>query len=1016
MAYEVRTFDDIVTAVMEELKIQSADTTTENRVKRAVNLMYMDEVVPFKRWVWLSGTTNVEHESYYTGGTCSVTPTSTTVTLSTAPSSTIGSLAGYKFAVDGYSEIYEISTHTSESTTVVLTSAYTGTINATASFKIWTDTIVLPVSCREVTEVWHDHQTAPLIGLGAQDFRRKVAEGPKTENRPGYFNQYDYVDPTPLTDETESDRYRVLRIFPSIYDSSTTLHIDYVKEVSPMSDDDDEPLMPLEDRIVLVYGALSIVWRSIGRNSEEASTNRTLFDNKLARMAGKIEAGFDKPQLVPSAYLSRKRARTTRMFSRYGSNADSTGSGSSTNPTYAEDITINGATITGNVTVSSGITIDGRDLSVDGAALDALGTLADGKIYVGNGSNVATEVTPSGDVTMSNTGVTAIEAGVIVNADINASAAIAQSKMAAHTASRALVSDGSGFAAPATTTATEIGYVNGVTSAIQTQINTKAPSASPTFTGTVTTPVTASRALVTGASSELAASATTATELGYVNGVTSAIQTQINTKAPSASPTFTGTVTTPVTASRAVVTGASNELAASATTATEIGYVNGVTSAIQTQINTKAPSASPTFTGTVTTPVTASRALVTGASSELAVSATTATELGYVNGVTSAIQTQINTKAPSASPTFTGTVTTPVTASRALVTGASSELAVSATTATELGYVNGATSNIQAQIDVLSGGASLGYFLEASNLSIACSVAGNALTIALKNGAGSDCSAGSAARIAYRSTTNATGTYTLVSTTGALSTVISSGSTAGHTNADEGLIYVGVINNAGANELCWSSTLWNEGVVITTTAEGGAGAADSKTTIYSTTARTGVASRIIAVLRSTQTTAGTWAAAPTVIAMGNPRRPLPLVAASLSANAALASGATDTIIFDTESSDPSGSYDNTTGIFTCPEEGTYLVSAIINLVISTAFNGTGEAVAIFFVVNSTSNCVAQIIPPSVAYGHRFSCTELYYLSAGDTVKVTITQDSGSSHNIAGPSSTRLSIKKLPDYQ
>lgn len=37
----------------------------------------------------------------------------------------------------------------------------------------------------------------------------------------------------------------------------------------------------------------------------------------------------------------------------------------------------------------------------------------------------------------------------------------------------------------------------------------------------------------------------------------------------------------------------------------------------------------------------------------------TATELNYVNGVTSAIQTQINTKAPTLDPTFTGTVTAP---------------------------------------------------------------------------------------------------------------------------------------------------------------------------------------------------------------------------------------------------------------------------------------------------------------------------------------------------------------------
>ncbi len=73
-----------------------------------------------------------------------------------------------------------------------------------------------------------------------------------------------------------------------------------------------------------------------------------------------------------------------------------------------------------------------------------------------------------------------------------------------------------------------------------------APQASPTFTGTITAPLTASRAVVTGASSELASSAVTATELGYVSGVTSAVQTQMNLKAPLASPTFTGTVTLPL--------------------------------------------------------------------------------------------------------------------------------------------------------------------------------------------------------------------------------------------------------------------------------------------------------------------------------------------------------------------------------------------------------------------------------------------------------------------------------------
>lgn len=151
-------------------------------------------------------------------------------------------------------------------------------------------------------------------------------------------------------------------------------------------------------------------------------------------------------------------------------------------------------------------------------------------------------------------------------------------------------------------TPTELGYLSGVSSAIQTQLGLKAPIASPTFTGTVTVPVTASRALQTDGSSGISASAVTSTELGYLSGVTSAIQTQLGLKAPLASPTFTGTITTPLTANRAVVTGSSGVLAAATTTDTEIGYVNGVTSAIQTQLNAKAPLASPTFTGAVGIP------------------------------------------------------------------------------------------------------------------------------------------------------------------------------------------------------------------------------------------------------------------------------------------------------------------------------------------------------------------------------------------------------------------------------
>lgn len=65
------------------------------------------------------------------------------------------------------------------------------------------------------------------------------------------------------------------------------------------------------------------------------------------------------------------------------------------------------------------------------AAIDfsKLAALTSGNILVGSGSNVATSVAVTGDVTISNAGVTAIASGVIVDADVNASAAIAGTKI-----------------------------------------------------------------------------------------------------------------------------------------------------------------------------------------------------------------------------------------------------------------------------------------------------------------------------------------------------------------------------------------------------------------------------------------------------------------------------------------------------------------------------------------------------------------------------------------------------------
>ena len=85
-------------------------------------------------------------------------------------------------------------------------------------------------------------------------------------------------------------------------------------------------------------------------------------------------------------------------------------------------------------TVTSTMITDGTIVNADinasaGIAFSKLATLTSAHFLLGNASNVATATQITGDISVSNSGVAAITAGSIVNADINASAAIAASKI-----------------------------------------------------------------------------------------------------------------------------------------------------------------------------------------------------------------------------------------------------------------------------------------------------------------------------------------------------------------------------------------------------------------------------------------------------------------------------------------------------------------------------------------------------------------------------------------------------------
>jgi len=174
------------------------------------------------------------------------------------------------------------------------------------------------------------------------------------------------------------------------------------------------------------------------------------------------------------------------------------------------------------------------------------------------------------------------------------------------------------------------------------------------------------------------------------------------------------------------------------------------------------------------------------------------------------------------------------------------------------------------------------------NASITSSVAANALTIALKTAAGADATATDKILLPFRSATAATGSIEWVEVTVATSLVISSGSSMGTSNNAPFNIWVVAFNDGGVIRLgavlTIATSLVSDPILrlspfgtASSTAEGGAGAADTARIYYTGTAVTSKAFCVLGFLHwgSGLGTAGTWASDATVKQTYGPGVPLP---------------------------------------------------------------------------------------------------------------------------------------------
>lgn len=257
------------------------------------------------------------------------------------------------------------------------------------------------------------------------------------------------------------------------------------------------------------------------------------------------------------------------------------------------------------------------------------------------------------------------------------------------------------------------------------------------------------------------------------------------------------------------------------------------------------------------------------------------------------------------------------------------------------------------------------------NAGIAASVASNALTLSLTqaDGATAPSTGAGAVTIGFRNSLVGNGSYTAVAATTTTSIVVPAGATLSSRAVLPFVFWLYAINNAGTIELAVSAMKYDTAGTYNTIAI--SSSSSSNNAIYSTTARTGVAIRLIGRVATTETVAGNWAQAPTNLDITTVRPYYGNIITMRVGGTVASTAGTAVIAFSTVDWDTQNAVSG--GRFTAPISGYYTsqfwMNANVNVIYSCYINAS----------------LAKNVGKAESGGGRASGGGVFFLNAGDII-------------------------------
>lgn len=313
---QVTDFSDLYTSLLNAVKSDTSQTAVATQAKRYINRALHDMHVGFAEKVpWAERRTVLVTQPEYTTGTVTITKGSTTLTGSSTAWNTNNDFSvanarvGGKVVIAGSEEVYEVSAVGGD-TSITLATAFIDDDVSAESYVYFEDEYALasdflrPIDARSFA----DNMEIEIISR--TDFRRLIPRN-KTTGRPKVATILDLPfsgDTTPVRKVRFWRPPNAAFQIPYTYITSNLAVQSDGTAATQLSNDDDEPIVPLRYRHAIVFHAL-YHWYRDRKDDSRSQEAKAEYVDLMTRMVGDQEIGSTRPRFAPRIGGYRSRAR-----------------------------------------------------------------------------------------------------------------------------------------------------------------------------------------------------------------------------------------------------------------------------------------------------------------------------------------------------------------------------------------------------------------------------------------------------------------------------------------------------------------------------------------------------------------------------------------------------------------------------------------------------------------------------------------------------------------------------------